>query len=190
MKPYHVPLCPVSATTLFGEQDDFSMGFSNYREKRDNLWEWPVTFVAPNAREVMVAETVNGKDTVWRVKMSPQGIDRFVLPHQHFLKYNGLVQSALSPDGEVYAVLLQQREIRFPYFVDNYVFKGTDVLVLGTHPLRLLGTIPHEDSSFTTGLAVDHRDGKARVLVYRKGQWGHREFADGQSTPYGESTPD
>lgn len=178
MKPYHVPLCPVSATTLFGEQNDISMGLSNYKEKRDNLGEWPVTFVASNAREVMVAETVNGKDTVWRVKMSPEGIDRFVLPHQHFLKYNGLVQSALSPDGEVYAMLLQQREIGFPYFVDNYVFKGTDVLVLGTHPLRLLGTIPREDSSFTTGLAVDHRDGKARVLVYRKGQWDHREFAE------------
>jgi hypothetical protein len=178
-KPYYVPLCPVSVTDLVGERrNNFELGFPNYRGKRDDLWQWPGTFAAIDANTILIAETVNGKDTVWSVEMATKAIDRFVLPHHHFVKYNGLVQSTLSPDTEVYAVLLQQVELAFPYLVDNYVFRGTDVIVMQTHPLRLLGQVPHQDSSFTAGLAIDHRDGKAHVLVYRRGHWEHHEFAD------------
>lgn len=181
VKPYHVPLCPVTLTSLVGEKQDTStLDFSNYRGKRDDLWEWPGTFAAPDANAIIIAETVGGKDTIWRVEMPSQNIDRFVLPNHHFLKYNGMQAASLSPDARVYAVLRQQREIGFPYFVDNYVFRGTDVVVMQTHPLQLLGTIAHKDSSFTPAVAVDHRDGKAIVLVYRQDHWERHVFAAAQ----------
>lgn len=175
--PYHVPLCPVSVTSLVGE-DLFSATLdpASYGGKRDTLWMWPGAFAAPDSSTIVIAETVSGKDTVWRVDMQKKSIDHFVLPHNHFVKYNGLHDAALSPDGEVLAVLLDRIELGFPYFVDNYDFKGTDVVVMQLRPFRLLGVIPHKDSSYTAALAVDHRKSKAIVLVYTKGHLVRQEF--------------
>lgn len=182
VKPYNVPLCPVSVTELVAEQrKSLNLDFPEYRGKRDDLWEWPEAFAAIDANTILIAETVGGADTIWTVNMPSRAIDRFVLPHHHFVKYNGLGPSSLSSDAEVYGVLLKQLELAFPYLVDNYVFRGTDVVIMQTHPMRLLATIPHRDSSFTAGLAVDHRDGKARILVYRQNHWEHQEFADTSS---------
>jgi hypothetical protein len=178
VKPYHVPFCPVSVTSLVGE-DLYSATLEpgSYSGKRDTLWMWPRAFAAPDSNSILIAETVSGKDMVWRVDMQKRSIDRFELPHNHFVKYNGLRDIALSPDGEVLAVLLNQIELGFPYFVDNYVFRGTDVAVIQARPFRLLGMIPHRDSSYTAALAVDHREGKATVLVYRQGHQERQEFS-------------
>jgi hypothetical protein len=184
--PHPQPLCPVSVSNLVGEQRNTSqLQLSDYRGKRDDLWEQPGTFAAINADTVLVAETVFGKDTIWRVNIPTQSIDRFVV-HRHFLKYNALADSTLSPDAEVYAVLLEQLGNTFPYLMDNYVFRGTDVILMQTHPFRLLLKIPHADSSFTAGLAVDHRDGKTNVLVYRRGHWEHHALVDKPLQSHGE----
>ncbi len=178
VKPYHVPLCPIRVSSLAGEEQ-FAAAFdpTGYSRKREDLWMWPGALAAPDSNSIVIAETVSGKDTVWRVDMQKKSIDRFALPHHHFLKYNGMQNAALSPDGEVFAVLLRQMKIAFPYLVDNYVFTGTDVVVMQVRPLRLLGLIPHKDSSYTTALAVDHREGKAIVLVYRQGHLERQEFS-------------
>jgi hypothetical protein len=177
-KPYHVPLCPISVTSLTGEDlSSATLDPTSHSEKRDTLWMWPDAFAAPDSNSILIAETVSGKDTIWHVDMQKRSIDRFVLPHNHFVKYNGLHDAALSPDGEVFAVLLQQLKIGFPYFVDNYVFTGTDVVVVQVRPFRLLGLIPHKDSSYTAALAVDHREGKAIVLVYRQGHLVRQELS-------------
>jgi hypothetical protein len=175
--PYQVPLCPVSVTSLWGE-DLFSatLDAASYGGKRDDFWMWPGAFASPDSHSVFIAETVSGRDTVWRVDMQKKSIDRFVLPHNHFVKYNGLHDVALSADGEVLAVLLDRIELGFPYFMDNYVFKGTDVVVMQVRPFRLLGLIPHKDSSYTTALAVDHRKGAAIVSVYTQGHVVRQEF--------------
>ncbi len=176
--PNHVPHCPISVTSLEGE-DLFSATLdpSSYGGKRDTMWMWPGTFAAPDSSTIVIAETVSGKDTVWRVDMQKKSIDRFVLPDKHFVKYNGLHDAALSPDGEVLAVLLDRIELGFPYFLDNYVFKGTDVVVMQLRPFGLLGLIPHKDSSYTAALAVDHRKGKAIVLAYTQGHLVRQEFS-------------
>jgi len=177
-KPYHVPLCPVSVASLVGEDTSATvLEPRNYSGKRNDLWMWPSAFAAPDSNTVIVAETVAGEDTVWRVDMQKRSVDRFALPHKHFVGYNGLHNAALSPDGEVLAILLDQIDLGFPYLVDNYVFKGTDVAVMQVRPFRLLGLIPHKDSGYTGGLAVDHREGKATVLVYREGHLERREFS-------------
>jgi hypothetical protein len=178
MHPYHVPLCPVSVTSLDGEDlPSATLDPANYGGKRDTLWMWPGAFASPDSSTVYIAETVSGKDTVWRVDMQKKSIDRFVLPHNHFVKYNGLHDATLSADGEILAVLLDKIELGFPYFVDNYAFKGTDILVMQVRPFRLIGLIPHKDSSYTAALAVDHRKGAAIVSVYTQGHVVRQEFS-------------
>jgi len=175
-KPYHVPLCPIELTSLTGEDQPITFDPTSNSTNREDSWEWPLAFAAPDSNTVVIAETVSGKDTVWRIDMQGKSMERFVLPQRHWVKYNGMHEAALSPDGEVFAVLLNQIKLGFPYIMDNYVFRGTDVVVMQLHPLRLLGIIPHKDSSDATALAVDHRDGKAIVLVYRQGHLERQEF--------------
>lgn len=169
-KPYHVPICPVALTTLVGD-DQARIDFdpTSHVQKRDDLWMWPGAFAGLSGDSILIAETVDGKDGLWKVNMQDQTLDRFVLPKGHWVKYNGVKQASLSPDGEVLALLIDQIKLGFPYFVDNYQFKGTDVLVMQLHPFRLLARIPHTDSTLTTGLAVDHRLGKVFILLYRRG---------------------
>jgi hypothetical protein len=66
--------------------------------------------------------------------------------------------------------------IAFPYIVDNYVYKGDDVVVIQVKPLRLLGIVPHRGTKFTRGLAVNRRSGKATVMVYQQDRWEHYDF--------------
>lgn len=177
LHPYHVPLCPVTVTSLEGEGlSSATLDPTVYGGKRDTFWMWPGAFASPDSNSIYIAETVSGKDTVWRVDMQKKSIERFVLPHNHFVKYNGLHDATLSVDGEILAFLLDRIELGFPYFVDNYVFRGTDVVVMQVRPFRLLGVIPHKDSSYTAALAVDHRNGVAIVSVYTQGHIVRQEF--------------
>ena len=170
VKPYRVPICPIVDTTLAAkDQARLELDPTGHSHNRDELWMWPDAFAAPSADNILIAETVNGKDTVWRVDMQKRAIERFILPKGHWVKYNAVQQASLSPDGEVLALLINQTELGFPYIVDNYEFKGTDVVVMQLHPFRLLTRIPHKDSTHTTGLSVDHHGDKAFVLVFREG---------------------
>ena len=171
VRPYRIPICPITLTSLTGdEQGRLEFDPASYSHKRDDLWMWPDAFAAPSSDTILIGETVNGKDTVWRVDMQKRSIDRFVLPKDHWVKYNGVIQASLSPDGEVLALLIDQIELGFPYFVDNYVFKGRDIVVMQLRPFRPLARISHKHSTYTTGLAVDHRQGKASILAYREGR--------------------
>jgi hypothetical protein len=76
---------------------------------------------------------------------------------------------------------LGQYKIAFPYIVDNYVYEGDDIVVLQVKPLRVLGIVPHRGAKYTQGLSVDHRNGKATVLVYRQDHWERRDFDDAQA---------
>jgi hypothetical protein len=73
-------------------------------------------------------------------------------------------------------------ELAFPYLLDNYVYRGTDIAVVLVRPLQLLGFVKHEHASDPVAFAIDHRQGKATVLVYREHHWERREF-DAASKP-------
>jgi hypothetical protein len=181
-RPSQQPFCPISITNLVGDES-FSATFdpSHYTKKRTDLWMRPGTFVAPDLNTLLIAESVDGNDTVWRVDVQSQVLDRLVLPQHHFLKYDAMRGGTLSPDADVFAVLLGQYKIAFPYIVDNYVYEGDDIVVLQVKPLRVLGIVPHRGAKYTQGLSVDHRNGKATVLVYRQDHWERRDFDDAQA---------
>ena len=175
------PSCPITVTNLVADEG-FNATFdpSHYDANRTHLWMTPATFAAPDPNTILISESVGGDDTVWRVDIQKQTLDRFVLPAHHFLKYNAMHDGVLSPDRKVLALRRSQYKIAFPYIVDNYVYKGDDVVVLQAMPLRLLGIVPHRAAEFTRGLAVDHRNDKATVLVYQHDRWEHYDFSDAQ----------
>lgn len=176
-----LPSCPITTTNLVAD-GSFSATFdpSHYDKDRTHLWVWPATFAAPDPNTILISESVTGDDTVWRVDMQGQQLNRFVLPKSHFLKYNAMRGGILSPDHEVLALVRSQYRIAFPFIIDNYVYKGDDVVVMQVMPLRLLGTVPNRGVKFTRGLAVDHRSGKATVLVYQRDRWERYDFSDTQ----------
>jgi len=169
------PFCPIDETNLTGEQA-LSAKFDPSRSglKRTDLWELPHTFAAPDQNTVLIA----GSDTVWRVDMNTQRLTRFVLPHDHFLKWNFEHDGTISPDGAVFGFLFGQYRIAFPYIVDNYVSEGDDVVVLQVNPLQLLGVIKRDGVKYTRGLSIDHRNGKTTVLAYRQDHWERHDSPD------------
>ena len=173
------PSCPITVTNLVTD-GGFNATFdpSHYDANRTHLWMTPATFASPDPNTILISESVGGDDTVWRVDIQKQTLDRFVLPEHHFLKYNAMHDGVLSPDRKVCALLRSQYKIAFPYMVDNYIYKGDDVVVIQVMPLRLLGIVPYRGANFTRGLAVDHRNGRATVLVYQQDRWEHYDFND------------
>lgn len=172
--PAKQPSCPISVTSLVGD-GKFSAAFdpSRYAKARTDLWMLPRAFAAPDPNTILIAEN----DTVWRVDIQSQLLDRFVLPRRHhFWNSSDMRDGTLSPDGNVLAVLLGQYKLAFPYLADNYVYEGDDIVVLSVKPLRLLGIVPHNGVKWTRGLAVDHRNGKTTVLAYRQDHWEGHDF--------------
>jgi hypothetical protein len=169
------PFCPIDATTLAGGQESKAT-FDPSRSglKRSEVWEMPRTFAAPEQNTVLIAES----DTVWKVDVDTQRLTRFVLPQNHFLKWNFEHDGTISSDGAVFGFLMGQYRLAFPYIVDNYVSEGDDVVVLQVDPLRLLGVVRRDGVKYTRGLSIDHRNRNATVLVYRQDHWEAHEFPD------------
>lgn len=173
------PLCPALSTTLIGEQAPISQfNPGGYTNKRTDLWMAPGVFAATDADTILIAENSLGVDTIWRVDIKKKTLDRFVLPkRRHYPRFEEIHgQASVSPDGQVLAVPLLQYTLAFPYLVDNYVVKGTDIAVVDLHPFQLLGFLPHGRSRYTPAFAVDHRQGKATILVYRQDHWERQEW--------------
>jgi hypothetical protein len=169
------PLCPIDSMTLAGTEQVFAEFTPSVQvKKRADLWFYPGSFAVPDSSTVTIAEGA----MLWRVDLQTQTVDHLVFPiHTHY-PYSEEVRgaSAISPDGQVIAVPLTLDELAFPYLVDNYVYRGTDIAVVQVRPLQLLGILKHESASDPVAFAIDHRQGKATVLVYRKDRWERREF--------------
>ena len=179
--PSRQPLCPIDSMTLTGTQQTFSEFTPSVQgRKRTDLWSVPGSLAAPDSDTILISEGIS----LWHVDLGARTVDRFVLPaHVHFPFVEGAGRaSAISPDGQVLAVALTLESFAFPYLMDNYVYKGTDIAILQVRPLQLLGIVKHERASDPVGFAIDHRQGKATILVYRKDRWERREF-DAALTP-------
>ena len=84
--------------------------------------------------------------------------------------------AAISPDGQVIAVPMTRLAVAFPYLMDNYVYKGTDIAVVRVSPLQLLAILPQEGAPGLVAFAVDHRQGTVTVLFYRQDHWERHEL--------------
>lgn len=180
-RPARQPVCPIRSTSLTGDQP-FSSQFDPAAsgEKTTTLWKSPDTFAAPDSHTILIAENVSGVNTLWRVDVQKQTLGRLALPKRlHLPQFEEIHGAAtLSPDGGVLAVSLLQYASARPNRVDNYMYKGTDIAVVQLHPMRLLGILPHGRALDTPALAIDHRQGKATLLVYQQDHWVRQKFSD------------
>ena len=168
------PLCPVASTSITGNQPwspEFVPSIQGW--SRDNLWFPPSAFVAPDLNLIVFGEGT----TVWAVNKEAQAIRRYVLPRRpHFPSFEQIDgRAALSSDGQVVAVAVNRSRLAFPFLVDNYVFQGTDIAVIQIDPLRLLGVLRYGRTAYAPGFAIDHRQGRVTVLVYRHNRWERDE---------------
>jgi hypothetical protein len=180
-RPARQPACPIRSTSLTGDQP-FSSQFDPAAsgEKTSTLWKTPDTFAAPDSHSILIAENVSGVNTIWRVDIQKQTLGRLALPKRlHLPQFEEIHGAAtLSPDGGVLAVSLLQYASARPDRVDNYMYKGTDIAVVQLDPMRLLGILPHGRAVDTPAFAVDHRQGKATLLVYQQDHWVSQKFSE------------
>lgn len=170
------PPCPVAWTSITGNQPwspEFWPPMQGW--SRVDLWFWPDMLLAPDLNQIVFGEGT----TVWAVGPQPQTIHRYVLPKRpHFPSFEQMGgRAALSPDGQVVAVALNRSRLAFPFIVDNYVFQGTDIAVVQIDPLRLLGVLRYGRTAYAPGFAVDYRQGRVTVLVYRHDRWERDEVS-------------
>jgi hypothetical protein len=171
------PLGPVGSVTLVGDEQrppEFTPSIQG--KKRTDLWLLPTSFAAPDPDTVLMAEG----NRLWRVDMRGQSIDSLVLPMRaHFPSLDAFARAAaISPDGQVAAVALNLDALAFPYLVDGYVYKGTDIAVVHVRPLKLLKIVRDDGAPNPVGIAVDHRQGRVTILFYRKDHWERREVTN------------
>jgi hypothetical protein len=169
------PLSPVGSVTLVGDEPKSSEFTPSIQgKKRSDLWFLPGTFASPDFNTILVA----AGDTVWRVDMHAQTVDHLALPKRaHFPRFDEIHgTAAISPDGQVIAVPMTRHAVAFPYLMDNYVYKGTDIAVVRVSPLQLLAILPQEGAPGLVAFAVDHRQGTVTVLFYRQDHWERHEL--------------
>jgi hypothetical protein len=167
------PLCPVDSIKLTGDQSSPSEYVPSLQgRKRTDLWFLPGTFAAPDANTILFAEG----STLWWLNMEAQNFDRVDLP-KHSLA-DRLGAASLSPDAQALAIGIPRYRLAFPFLMDNYVYEGMDIAVVQLNPFRLLTVLPHGHTVYTPAFAVDHRQGKIIVLVYRQDHWERQELGD------------
>lgn len=171
------PLCPIASMSLTGDRPSLpELTPSIQGKKRTDLWFYPDTFAVPDSNRILFGEGT----TIWGVNMQAQTIHRFVLPKRaHFPSFEEIHgPTALSPDAQVVAVAVDRSRLAFPFLVDNYVSQGTDIAVIQVDSLRLLGILPYGRTAYTPAFAIDHRQGKTTVLVYRQDRWERHDMND------------
>jgi len=173
------PDCPISWTSLTGDVASPSQSDPRKpREKRTDLWEPDAAFAALDTNTVFIAGAAGGGNNVWLVDIQKSDVSRLILRSRvHFPKFENTGRTAaLSPDGEVAVFPLVKGAVKFPYLEDNYVDKGTDFAVVQLRPLRLLGIVPGAGPDYFTACAIDHRQERTSVLVFREDHWERTEL--------------
>lgn len=168
------PLCPVASTSITGDQP-WSPEFvpSTQGGKRAGLWFYPTSFAALDLNMIVFAEGT----TIWAVNPQSQTIHRFDLPRRpRFPSFEVIYgKAALSPDGQLVAVTVERGRLAFPFLTENEVSQGTHIAVIQINPFRLLGVLPYGRAPYTPGFAIDYREGRVTVLVYRHDHWERDE---------------
>ena len=170
----HLPDHPVSWIALTGDTSSSQVTPRTPGDRRMASWLWPGAFVAPNADTIAVAE----EKRIWVVHVREQTWDRIDLPGRSFFPHSkGIVgASALSPDGRIAAFRLVKRHVPFPYLLHDWVYSGTDFAVVDLQRLQLLRIVRGAGPTSVVSCAVDHRQDRVALLLFREGGWEHLQL--------------
>lgn len=135
--------------------------------------------MTPEANTILIAETVFRVDTIWRVDMQEQTMQRLVVPHNaHFPNSDWSENATLSPDGQVMAVSFDQNTGTFPYVTEGAHWSGKHIAIVRVQPLGMVTLFPSGGAQRISAFAVDHRAGKIILLVFNDKRWQQHEFSD------------
>jgi hypothetical protein len=175
------PLCSISSMPLSGGEESDNLAFSplGRASKREEIWMVPGAFVSPSADAILLAETIpiHEVDTIWRLDMRSQTMERLVLPCRvHFPSMEGAGSASLSPDDEVAAISFDQFTHKFPWLTEDMRWAGKHIALVRVRPLELLGIFPPGSAQRISAMAVDHRDGNIILLTLRRDRWERQEL--------------
>jgi hypothetical protein len=86
--------------------------------------------------------------------------------------------AVLSPDGLFVAIRIRLTTTGPPYIVDSYISKGSRLVVVDLHRMRVVSSISPEHDREPVSFSLDHRDGKVTLLVNWKDGWKRLQFSD------------
>jgi hypothetical protein len=170
-----------------------SIDFANlHHEHHIPKWVTPAAVAFPTRTTVVLAESGwsagFGPSHLWVADLSSGSVRGLGLPRDigaALLHGLGLTwfedvkaPAVLSPDGRFIVIPIELTTIGPPYIVDNYVNKGSRLVIVDLQHLRILSSISPEHNREPVGFALDHRDGKVTLLVNWHEGWKRLQFAD------------
>ena len=155
-------------------------------------WVTPPAVAFPSATSVVLAETGwslgFGPSHLWVADLASGSLRVLGLPKDigaallHGLGLTWFEEvkgpAVLSPDGRFVAVPIGLTTTGPPYIVDNYIDKGSRLVIVDLQHLRILSSISPEHNREPVSFALDHRDGKVTLLVNWQEGWNRLQFAD------------
>jgi hypothetical protein len=155
-------------------------------------WLAPSAIAFPTPTSVVYAETEwslgFGPSHLWVADLASDSLRGMDLPKDigaallHGLGLTWLEDvggpAVLSPDGRFVVIPIELTTTGSPYIVDNYVHKGSRLVIVDLQHLRILSSISPERDRQPVGFALDHRDGKVTLLVNWHEGWKRLQFAD------------
>lgn len=133
----------------------------------------------PDSNTIVMAETVARVDTIWRVDMREQTVQRLVVPHRaHFPNSDWSEAGSLSPDGQIAAMSFDQNTGTFPYVTESAHWSGKHIAIVRVQPPETLEMFPSGSAQRISAFAVDHRLGKIVLMIFRDKRWQRYEFGD------------
>jgi hypothetical protein len=176
------PFCSISSRSLTREEDPDNIGFNPGSRSLERLEVWMVPGAAafPDSNTILIAETVARTDTVWRVNMREQTMQRLVVPrHAHFPNSDWSEAISSSPDGQIAAVSFDQNTGDFPWgLVESAHWSGRHIVFVRTAPPEIIAVFPPGGTERISAFAVDHRAGKIILLAFHDERWQRYEFSD------------
>src|SRR5438445_2411026 len=168
------PFCAISSRSLTTEDDRNSIVFNpgDHGLERQETWMKPGAAAFPNSNTIVMAETVARVDTIWRVDMGEQTVQRLVVPHRaHFPNSDWSEAGSLSPDGQIAAMSFDQNTGNFPYVTEGAHWSGKHIAIVRVQPLETLKMFPSGGAQRISAFAVDHRLGKIVLMIFRDKRW-------------------
>jgi hypothetical protein len=155
-------------------------------------WVTPPAVVFPTPTSIVFAErgwsAGFGPGHLWHVDLASGSIRIMDLPKdvgEALLHGLGLTwfedvggPAMLSPDGLFVVIRIRLTTTGPPYIADNYISRGSRLVVVDLHRMRTIASISPEHAREPVGFAMDHRDGKVTLLVNWQDGWKRLQFSD------------
>jgi hypothetical protein len=139
----------------------------------------PEAAAMPSTNTILLAESVVRVDTVWRLDMQEQTMQRLVVPHHaHFPNSDWSEAISLSPDGQIAAIAFDQNTGNFPWITEGAHWSGKHIAIVRVQPLAAVTVFPSGGAQRISAFAVDNRQGKIILMIFRDKHWQRYEFSD------------